>query len=71
MYFYEEIVKKTSDEDKLRVPLPQSEIFHLENWRTIFKKLLKINFILKLKKMGAYIYILVMTNNILISYQLN
>ena len=27
MYFYEEIVKKTSDEDKLRVPLPQSEIF--------------------------------------------
>lgn len=53
MYFYEEIVKKTSDEDKLRVPLPQSEIFHLENWGDYFQKIVENKFYFEIKEDGC------------------
>ena len=53
MYFYEEIVKKTSDEDNLRVPLPQSEIFHLENWGDYFQKIVENRFYFEIKEDGC------------------
>ena len=40
MYFYEEIIHETSPEEQLRVPLPQSEIFHLENWGNYYEKII-------------------------------
>ena len=39
MYFYNEIVKDNPDVS-LKVPLPQSEIFHLNNWGEYYRKII-------------------------------
>lgn len=52
MYFYEEIINEDSPEEKLRVPLPQSEIFHLENWGNYYKNIIANKYYFEIKKDG-------------------
>jgi len=52
MYFYEEIIKENSPEERLRVPLPQSEIFHLEDWGNYYEKIIANKYYFELKEDG-------------------
>ena len=52
MYFYEEITSRTSEETILSVPLPQSEIFHLENWGDYYTRIVENKFFFEIKDDG-------------------
>lgn len=52
MYFYEEILKNNFPDSELRVPLPQSEVFHLENWGDYYTKIIANKFFFEIKDDG-------------------